>query len=84
MHSPTYYSSPITARTVSISFSTFIPIVCLILSSILRVFSYYVHLKDDARYDESTIALKELINDVRIRLKDVENLRLYDNNNIGY
>ncbi|RLE99314.1 MAG: hypothetical protein DRJ59_08075 [Thermoprotei archaeon] len=47
------------------------------MSLLTNVTTLYVHLKGNTRYNESTTALKKFIDDVKIRLEDIKNLRLY-------
>ena len=49
----------------------------IILSRLTNVITLYVYLKDNTKYNESTTALKKFIDDVKIRLEDIKNLRLY-------
>jgi len=46
----------------------------IILNRLINVVTPYVHLKDNTKYDEPTMALKKFVDDVKIRLEDIKNL----------
>jgi len=49
----------------------------IILNRLINVVNLYVHLKGNTKYDEPTTALKKFIDDVKVRLESIKNLRLY-------